>query len=171
MKKSVLLIVTLFAMGLTANAQNFALIDMEYILQRIPAFERANTQLDETTQRWANEVEALAKEARNMYTQYQTDSPSLTEAQRTQREEAIIAKEKETAELRRRYFGQEGEIVKLQDSLMRPIQDQVYTAVKEISEQNGYSMVVDRSSAASVIYASPLIDISNEVLTRLGYSI
>ena len=171
MKKSVLFIVTLFAFGLAASAQNFALIDMEYILQRIPAYERANTQLDQATQKWYDEVEASAQEARNMYTQYQTDSPSLTEAQRTQREEAIIAKEKQTAELRRKYFGQEGEIAKMQESLMRPIQDQVYTAVKEISEQNGYSMVVDRSSATSVIYASPLIDISNEVLTKLGYSI
>ena len=80
------------------------------------------------------------------------------------------AKEKEAQELKRKYFGPEGELYKKRESLMMPIQDEIYTAVKEISEAKGYSMVVDRASAASVIYASPKIDISNEVLTKLGYA-
>lgn len=170
MKKSVLLIVCMFAMGFTANAQKFALIDMEYILKNIPAYERANEQLNQSSQKWQSEVDKVMEEAQTLYKNYQSEAVFLSEEQKGKKEEEIIAKEKEASELRRKYFGPEGELFKKRESLMKPIQDEVYNAVKEISEQKGYSVVVDRASAASIIYATPRIDISNEVLDRLGYS-
>lgn len=154
----------------TASAQKFALIDMEYILKNIPAYEQANTQLNQASQQYQSEVEAKAKEAEALYKEYQKASASLSAAQKTQREEAIVAKEKEAAELRKKYFGPEGEMAKKQEALIAPIQDKIYEAVKQISEQKGYAAVVDRGSAQSIIFASPSIDISNEVLSRLGYS-
>lgn len=170
MKKSGLLIILLFAFGMVANAQKFALIDMEYILQNIPAYERANEQLEQLSQKWQSEVEASTRQAQALYKSYQEKVSSLSEAQKTKSEEEIIAKEKETAELRRKYFGQEGELFKRRESLMKPIQDDIYDAVKEISELKGYTLVVDRASATAVIFASPRIDISNEVLAQLGYT-
>jgi outer membrane protein len=119
---------------------------------------------------YQSEVEAKAKEAEALYKEYQKASASLSAAQKTQREEAIVAKEKEAAELRKKYFGPEGEMAKKQEALITPIQDKIYEAVKQISEQKGYAAVVDRGSAQSIIFASPSIDISNEVLSRLGYS-
>ena len=150
--------------------KKFALIDMEYILKNIPAYEQANTQLNQASQQYQSEVEAKAKEAETLYKEYQKASASLSAAQKTQREEAIVAKEKEAAELRKKYFGPEGEMAKKQEALIAPIQDKIYEAVKQISEQKGYAAVVDRGSAQSIIFASPSIDISNEVLSRLGYS-
>ena len=94
----------------------------------------------------------------------------LSEEQKTQREEAVVAKEKEAAELKRKYFGPEGELYKKRESLMSPIQDEIYNAVKDISEQKGYSLILDRASDAGIIFASPKVDISNEVLTKLGYN-
>ncbi|MCC8186615.1 MAG: OmpH family outer membrane protein [Bacteroides sp.] len=170
MRKSVLSIVLLFAVSIAANAQKFALIDMEYILENIPAYSRINEQLNQASEQWQREVEVVAQEAQRLYQEYQSQAGSLTDAQRTDREEAIISKEREASELRRQYFGPEGELYKRQENLMRPIQDQIYQAVKEISETNGYTVIVDRASATSIIYASPSIDISDEVLNRLGYS-
>ena len=94
----------------------------------------------------------------------------MSASQRTQKEEAIVAKEKEAAELRQRYFGPEGEMAKKQEALITPIQDKIYEIVKQISIQKNYDAVIDRASAASIIFASPRIDISNEVLSKLGYS-
>ena len=170
MRKSVLLIMLLFAVGMTANAQKFALIDMEYILKNIPAYQSANDQLDQASKKWQGEVEKVAEEAKTLYKNYQSGSASLSDAQKKVKEDAIVAKEKEAAELRRKYFGPEGELYKQRESLMKPIQDEIYNAVKYISEQQGYAVVVDRASASSIIFASPRIDISNEVLARLGYS-
>ena len=167
--KKILLAITVL-LSTNAAAQKFALVDMEYILKNIPAYERANEQLNQVSKKWQSEVEALTKEAETMYKKYQSESVFLSDEQKTKNEEAIVAKEKEAAELKKQYFGPEGELYKKRESLMGPIQDEIYNAVKEISDQKGYSLVLDRASDAGIIFASPKVDISNEILTKLGYN-
>lgn len=153
-----------------AQAQKFALIDMEYILKNIPAYEMANEQLNTVSKKWQSEVEVLQQEAQNMYKSFQADLVFLSAEMKTKRENEILAKEQEAQELKKKYFGTDGELYKRRESLIKPIQDEIYNAVKEISEKAGYTVILDRASAMSIIYASPKIDISNEVLTKLGYS-
>lgn len=168
--KKLFLMLVLAVIAIVANAQKFALVDMEYILKNIPAYERANEQLNQVSKKWQAEVDALTQEAQTLYKNYQSEAVFLSEEQKTKREEAIVAKEKEAAELKKKYFGPEGELYKKRESLMTPIQDEIYNAVKDISDQKGYSLVLDRASDAGIIFASPKIDISNEVLTKLGYN-
>ena len=170
MKKSIFTIALLLVACLTAQAQRFALIDMEYIMQNIPAYESATQQIEQSSKQWQAEIEKLADEAKAMYEDYQKKASTLTDAQRTTKEEAIVNKETELAELRRQYFGPQGELAQLQEQLMRPLQDEIYNAVKEIATAKGYAVVTDRASASSIIFASPDIDISDEVLARLGYA-
>ena len=170
MKKLLLLAFFSIIAAVNIDAQKFALIDMEYILKNIPAYERANEQLTQQSKRWQGEIDDLTVEAQNLYKKYQSESIFLSDEQRTAREQEILNKEKQASELKRKYFGADGELYKKRESLMAPIQDEIYNAVKEICEAKGYSAVVDRASAVSIIYASPKIDISNEVLAKLGYS-
>lgn len=169
MKKMILTIMVMVA-AVAANAQKFALVDMEYILKNVPAYERANEQLNQVSKKWENEVEVLLKEAETLYKKYQSESVFLSDTQKTKTEEAIMAKEKEASELKKKYFSSEGELYKKRQSLLAPIQDEIYNAVKDICDQKGYQLVLDRASGGSIIYASPKIDISDEVLTKLGYS-
>ena len=155
---------------LAASAQKFALIDMEYILKNVPSYEMANEQLNQLSQRWQKEVEAIAKESDQMYKPYLSDKVFLTEDQVKKREEEIVKKEQEATELRYKYFGPEGELYKKRQTLMKPIQDDIYNAVKKLSEERGYQAIFDRASSANIIYASPRIDVSNEVLAKLGYA-
>lgn len=168
MKKILFTFITLCA-ALTANAQKYALIDMEYILKNIPAYERANEQLAQVSKRWQAEVEALNTEATTMYKNYQNEVVFLSQEQKQQKQDAIMKKEKEAADLKKKYFGPEGELFKKRESLMSPIQDEIYNAVKEVAELRGYQMVLDRASDNGIIFASPRIDISNEVMQKLGY--
>lgn len=170
MKKIILLTLLTVIGTVGVNAQKFALIDMEYILKNIPAYEMANEQLNTISKKWQTEVEAVQQDAQNLYKKYQADLVFLSADMKTKKEAEIVAKEQEAQELKRKYFGSEGELYKKRESLVRPIQDEIYNAVKEISEAKGYTVILDRASAMSIIYASPRIDISNEVLTKLGYS-
>ena len=110
------------------------------------------------------------RQADALYKKYLSDKVFLTEEQVKKREEEIVAKEKEASELRYKYFGPEGELYKKRQTLMKPIQDDVYNAVKKLSEERGYQCIFDRASSANIVYASPRIDVSNEVLAKLGYS-
>lgn len=170
MKRMMIVSCLLWLCSLTGMAQKFALIDMEYILKNIPAYEMTNEQLSQVSQKWQGEVEALQQEAQNMYKNYQSDLVFLSAEMKTKREEEIVKKEQEAQDLKRKYFGPEGELYKKRESLMKPIQDEIYNAVKEISDDKGYQIVWDRASAMSIIFASPKIDISNEVLAKMGYS-
>ena len=154
---------------LSASAQKFALIDMEYILKNVPAYERANEQLNQVSKKWQAEVEALNTEASTMYKNYQNESVFLSQEQKKAKQEQIMNKEKAAADLKKKYFGPEGELFKKREALVSPIQEEIYNAVKEISELRGYSLVFDRSSDQGIIFGSPRIDISNEVLQKLGY--
>ncbi len=169
MKKLIIACLMAFV-AVAAHAQKFALIDMEYIMKNIPAYERANEQLNQVSKKWQAEVEALSNEAATMYKNYQNEVVFLSQEQRKAKQEAIMKKEKDAGDLKKKYFGPEGELYKKRESLIAPIQEAVYNAVKEISEQRGYSLVLDRASDTGIIFGSPKIDISNEVLGRLGYS-
>jgi outer membrane protein len=162
--------VLMLAIATVASAQKFALIDTEYIMKNIPDAQSANDQMQQATKKYQAEVEAKTKEAQAMFQDYQKQVHTLTTAQKTQKEDAIVAKEQEAAELRKKYFGPEGEMAKMRDQLMGPIQDEVYQAVKELATHHGYDLILDRASASGVIFANPRVDISDEVLQKLGYS-
>lgn len=170
MKKLILFFGLFVAFATSSYSQKFALIDMDYILKNISSYETANQQLEAVSKKWQTEVEAAQQEIQNMYKTYQSELVFLSADQKTKRENAIVEKEKAVQELKRKYFGPEGEVFKRREALVKPIQDDIYNAVKEISETKGYQLILDRASATSVIFASPRIDISNEVLAKLGYS-
>ncbi len=168
MKKIALILVALVVGVCAAHAQKFALIDMEYILKNIPSYEVANEQIDQQSQRWQKEVEAAGTAAQNMYQQYLKDKVFMTDEQAKTREAEIVAKEKAATALRYKYFGPDGQLAILRQKMLKPIQDDVYNAVKKVAEERGYQAIFDRASSADIIFASPRIDVSNEVLSKLG---
>ncbi len=170
MKKILLMMMVMLGSVLTASAQKFALVDMDYILKSIPAYERANEQLNQVSKKWQAEVDALSTEAQTMYKTYQNEVVFLSQEQKKTRQDAIMEKEKQAAELKKKYFGPEGELYKKRTSLMTPIQEEIYNAVKDIADLRGYQLIVDRASDAGIIFGSPKIDISDEVLQKLGYA-
>lgn len=167
--KKILFTTLLMMLGvLSMNAQKIALVDMEYILKKIPAYEIANEQLTQISKKWQSEVDVLTKQAKEMYVKYQAEMVYLSDELKKKRENEILAKEKEAAELKKNYFGTEGELFKKRQSLLTPIQDEIYNAVKALSEEKGYTLILDRATGDNIIFASPKMDISEEVLQKLG---
>ncbi len=169
MKRIILTVIVAITACMAADAQKFALVDMEYIFKNIPAYERANEQLNQISKKWQAEVEALTLEAQTLYKNYQNEVVFLSQEQKKAKQDAIMAKEKEAADLKKKYFGPEGELFKKRTSLMTPIQEEIYNAVKDIADLRGYQLVLDRASDSGIIFGSPKVDISNEVLDKLGY--
>lgn len=170
MKRILLTLLIAAAATLGASAQKFALVDMEYILKNVPSYEMANEQLNQLSQRWQKEIENKSKEAENLYQTYLADKVFLTEEQVKKREQEIVDKEKEVTELRYKYFGPQGELEKKRESLLKPIQDDIYNAVKKLAQERGFQAIFDRASASDIIFASPQIDVSNDVLAKMGYT-
>ncbi len=171
MKKIFLLLCAAFiSFNIVAKDEQVVLVDMDYIMSAIPAYETANEQLDQISKKWQKEVETILIEVQTMYKNYQTELVFLSDEMKKKREDEIIAKEKEANDLKRKYFAPDGELFKKREALVKPIQDEIYNALQEICEQNGYQIVLDKSSTNNLIFASPKIDISDKLLEKLGYS-
>lgn len=170
MKKIAIVVFVFLATALSATAQKYAMVDMEYVMSAIPAYETANEQLEQISKKWQKEVENILLEVQTMYKNYQTELVFLSDEMKVKREEEIIAREKEADDLKRKYFAADGELFKKREALIKPIQDEVYNALKELCEQNGYQLVIDKSSAMSVVYVAPKLDVSDQLLEKLGYS-
>jgi len=170
MKKYLLLtILSLIAFApLAAQKFSVAYVDIQYILKNLPQYETANEQLNMISKRWQKDIDAAQNEAKVLATNYQTEQIFLSADMKERREEEILTKEQEVLELKRKYFGQEGEWYKKREALLKPIQDEIYNAIQDIANEKGYDVVKDRSADPSLIYMSGKLDISDQVLEKLG---
>ena len=173
MKRYILITLTIFAgclMTMPAVAQKFsvAYIDMQYILKNLPQYETANEQLTMISKRWQKEIETANQEVQILVSNYQTEQIFLSSDMKKKREDEILEKEQYVLELKRKYFGEEGEWYKKREALLKPIQDEIYTAIQDIAAEKRYDIVKDRSADPSLIYMSSKLDISDQVLEKLG---
>ncbi|MCH8545634.1 MAG: OmpH family outer membrane protein [Cryomorphaceae bacterium] len=170
MRQITFIFFTLFAVtGVFGQQQRIGIVDTEKILKRIPEYNTAQKQLDQLSGTWEGEVEALMLEASGMEKSYRAEKVLLTDEMRKEREEAIAKKQKEARELQRKYFGPKGELFKKRMELVKPIQDQVYNAIQDVALRRKFDLILDKANALTILYVSDKMDISDEVLVKLGY--
>lgn len=167
MKLLFLIIATV--VSVTIQAQKFVFVDVEYILKNIPAYESANEQLSQLSQKYEDEIKAKMQEVQQLYETYRTESVFLTADMKVKKENEIVEKEQLAKKLQQSYFGQDGEFFKQREILVKPIQEQVYNAIAALSSEKNYSAVFDKSSNIGLMYSDTSLDISDQVLKRLGY--
>ena len=170
MKKISLIFLLFIGFGISVNAQKFAYVDTQYILNNIPEYKMAQSQLDELSKKWQQEIEVKVTEVDRLYNSYQTDAVLLPEDIKKQREQEILEKEKELNLLKKKRFGTDGYLYKKRQELIKPLQDKIYNAIQELAEQRGYSVIFDRAGSLTILYASARYDQSDEVLKSLGYT-
>lgn len=168
-------LMTAVGVALPSKAQNYityALVDMQYILTNIPEYKQATTDIQERAKGYTSEVKQLQDRAGELYADYRKQMGSLSAQQRVAKEKEIVEIENRAADLQQKYFGPEGEMAKLQQERIKPIQDKVYEAIKLYSRKYGVYMVFDRASGmGTIVYADPAADISNDILKILGISV
>lgn len=170
MKK--LLVIAFFVLfgASNVNAQKFAYVDTQYILDNIPEYQMAKSQLESLSKKWQKEIEEKLVNIDKMYRQFQTDAVLLPVDIKKQREEEITQKERELKALQKKRFGKEGDLFKKREELIKPIQDKIFNAIQEMAEERGYSVIFDRAANASILYANERFDKSDAVLQKMGYT-
>lgn len=169
MKKIGVIISVFILTTAMAAAQKYAFVDSEYIRKNIPAFNTAQDQLNNLSEKWEKEVADGYAVVEQMYKSYQNEAILLSQDMKIKREEAIISKEKEMKELQNKYFGMEGELFKKREELVKPIQDEILRAIKTIAAEGSYAVIFDSAAGGNILFANPKFDISDQVLEKLGY--
>jgi len=170
MKRSIVLTAIIILTTAMAAGQKYAFVDSEYVRKNIPAFTTAQEQLDQLSEQWEQEIADGLAVVEQMYKSYQNEAVLLSQEMKTKREEEIIAKEREVKELQNKYFGMEGDLFKKREELVKPIQDEILKAIKDIAVEGNYAVIFDTASGGNILFANPRYDISDQVLERLGYN-
>jgi outer membrane protein len=170
MKKGILLALFSLALYSGAVAQRYAVIDMRYILDRMPDYKTAQENLDATAAQWQKDIDVMQQEVDKMYTDFEAERVMLSEELRKKREDQLYLKEKAVRDLQRKRFGFEGDLFKKRQELVKPVQDKVYDAIQKVATTKGYDVVFDKSSGVTMLYASTKLDVSDDVIKQLGYA-
>lgn len=168
MKKYFAISILLLSLGFKATAQSRGIkigyIDMEYILQNVPDYAEAKNQLEQKAQRWKQDIEAKKIEIAKLKDALKTERALLTKELIEEREEEIKFQEDELLDFQQKKFGPNGELITQKAVLVKPIQDQVFTAVQDIAEAKKYDYVFDKTSDLTMLFAAKRYDISDQVL-------
>jgi outer membrane protein len=167
--KKILLILALSFSTLSIQAQKFAYVDTDYILNKIPDFKQAQEKLDVLSADWQKEIENKYADVEQMYRAYQQEQVLLTDDMKEKREDAIIKKETDAKNLQKKYFGPEGDLYQKRQELIKPIQDKIYDAIQQLAADNKYAIVFDSSSDLIMLYKNNNYDKSDKILDLMGY--
>ena len=170
MKKILFAILVMFSVTTTSTAQKFAYVDTQYILENLPEYKSAQQQLDRISIQWQKEIEVKFGEIDKMYKDFQAESILLTDDMKKKREDEIIDREQAAKELQKQRFGKGGDLLKRRQDLVKPVQDKIYNAIKEIATAKNYAVVFDKSSDLTMLFTNPKYDISDQILENLGYT-
>ena len=167
--KKILLLLAISFLTLSIQAQKFAYVDTDYILNKIPDFKQAQDKLDGLSADWQKEIENKYADVEQMYRSYQQEQVLLTDDMKEKREDAIIKKETDAKNLQKKYFGTEGDLYLKRQELIKPIQDKIYDAIQQLAADNKYAIVFDSSSDLIMLYKNNNYDKSDKVLELMGY--
>tara|TARA_B110000444_G_scaffold115520_1_gene108873 strand:- start:94 stop:600 length:507 start_codon:yes stop_codon:yes gene_type:complete len=167
--RNILLLLAISFSTLSIQAQKFAYVDTDYILNKIPDFKQAQDKLDALSADWQKEIENKYTDVEQMYRAYQQEQVLLTDDMKEKREEAIIKKETDAKNLQKKYFGTEGNLYQKRQELIKPIQDKIYDAIQQLAADNKYAIIFDSSSDLIMLYKNNNYDKSEKVLESMGY--
>ena len=167
--KKILLLLAISFLTLTTQAQKFAYVDTDYILNKIPDFRQAQDKLDALSSDWQKEIENKYANVEQMYRAYQQEQVLLTDDMKAKREDAIIKKENDAKNLQQKYFGPTGNLYLKRQELIKPIQDKIYDAIQQLAANSKYAVIFDSSSDLIMLYKNDNLDKSDKVLELMGY--
>jgi len=150
------------------NAQRVAVVDISSILDNLESYQQAQNTIDGLSAKWRQEVAQERDKIKSMYNKYQAEQVLLSDEVKLEREEEIMAKEKDVMDLQTRRFGPEGDLFRERQQLVSPIQDQIFSAIEEYAKIKGYDLIFDKSGAVGLLYSNDEFDKTAEIKRELG---
>jgi outer membrane protein len=169
MKK--LLMMLLFVAPLSMMAQKIGHFDYEGILQVMPEYKTAQTELEAVVKMYEEEIAGMQKEFQNKMEKYQKEVTAQTPANiRERREKELVDMEQR---LRQAYEDNNTALQKEQQNKMQPIIVKLSDAINMVAKEGNYVYLFDKTAAtANRIFLNEALseDVTPLVMKKLGIS-
>jgi len=162
-----LFIILFFFAGLTNAQAKIGYVDSDAIMDKLPDAQDAKQKLDLIVQEWQNELSKIENNWKTKYDDYEKRKLIMTDQTRSETEAELVKLEKQVADYREKKFGTNGEMFQKQDELMKPVQNKVFSAIKDVAIEEDYDYVFDKSGDILLLYAKDKYDITSKVLNKL----
>jgi outer membrane protein len=167
LKTIIVTLVMIIGLSFNANAQRFVYVDMDYILENLPAYNNAQANLDKLAESWRSEIATKMEDVETSYKRFQAEQVLMNEKMKSEKIAEIEAKEKDVKEFQKAKFGPSGELFKKRQELIKPIQDKIYKQIQLLAEEKSYDFIFDKSSGIQMLFANKKYDKSAQILTAV----
>lgn len=169
MKKILLTFVLFAGIAWSAQAQRFCIVDMDYILSKIPEYEQAQEQVNTLAATWKSDIDLQFQNVEKAYQKFQAEQVLMTEQMKQQKIDEIEALERAAKEMQKEKFGPAGELFKKRQELIKPIQDRIYEKIELYAKDKSYEAIFDKaSSGMGILFFGDRLDKSEDILRSLG---
>jgi len=169
LKTIVVTLLMVATLSISANAQRFVYVDMEYILENLPEYNNAQKALDKVSEEWRTEISTKMQEVETAYKRFQAEQVLMNDKMKGEKIAEIEAQEKALKEFQRAKFGPNGELFKKRQELIKPIQDKIYKEIQILAESKSYDFIFDKSSGMQMLFANKKYDKSSFILAALKH--
>lgn len=170
MKHVLIILCFILGFGFSSHAQKFVYVNSELILESMPGYLEAQDELDKLSKKWQDEIEGKYSEIEKLYQAYKAEKILLTEELKQKRENEITEMEKEVRLYQKQKFGVNGELFKARQKLIKPLQDKIYDALKDMADRNNYAVVLDLASSSNILYSNTRYDKTDFIIKKVGKS-
>ncbi|MBS4034473.1 MAG: OmpH family outer membrane protein [Ignavibacterium sp.] len=168
MKRTILFFAIFISVATVSFAQlKIGYIDSDTVMDKLPDVQDARQKIDALIQEWQSEIRALENDWKTKYDDYEKRKLIMTDQTRAEAEAELIKLENDIAQFRDKKFGTNGELFLKQDELMKPVQNKIFNAIKQVAEEENLDFVFDRSGDIMILFAKEQYDISQKVLDKL----
>lgn len=150
-----------------SQAQKIAIVDINKVMEAVPEYKTANDNLEKIAAKWRQEIAQENDKLKGLFNKYQAEQVLLNEEQKKQKEEEIMAKEKEVRDMQRDKFGPEGALFKKRQELVKPVQDRVFSTITKYAEAKGFDFIFDKGGSAGLIYNNPAFDKTDDLIKEV----
>lgn len=169
MKYSIGILLCFFVLTFTtpSKAQKIALVDIAYVLDNMDEYKQAQGELDKVAEAWQQEIAVEQDKIKSMYNKYQAEMVLLSDEMKKQKEDEIMAAERDVRAMQKQKFGPEGELFQKRQALVSPIQEKVYGAIQAYATDRGYDIIIDKGGSSGVLFSDERFDKTEDILRAL----
>ncbi len=166
--KLTLIFATFFLFSFSGIAQQkIGYVDSDAIMSKLPDAQDAQKQIDAQIKEWQEELDKMEKNWKSRYDDYQNRKLTMSNRKRAETEKELMSMEEKIRDYRQKKFGAKGELFKLQEDIMKPIQNKIFAAIQKVADEDDFDYVFDRSGDVIFLYTKDKWDLTQKVLDKI----
>ncbi|MES2690472.1 MAG: OmpH family outer membrane protein [Bacteroidota bacterium] len=148
-----------------AKAQKFAYIDFQELMQMMPEYKKATTDMEAFSKTLQDELKKMSEEFEKKYTDFQKQAATMSEAIKGLREKELRDMQGRIQDFQE---SAQDDARKKEAELLKPIIEKAKTTIGTVAKEGGYAYVFDSSPGTPLLYKPEGDNIMAAVKKKLG---